>query len=256
MSETLRPTATAAAAKPAVTKVGGGFMLSREVKGRAEALGLDHWSYYFAGRCGVLGPVHADVVRAAAGFFPAGTVARCWESALAVIGPFEAANDYAQACQAWGRRRLADLPEPEKLAVLLEKVTAAADPAGVPLFAGWRALPLPEDGPARVAQLLHVLREHRGGLHLLAVLAAGLTPLQAVVAGPYGPTNARFFDWPEPHPEPTDAWRALHARAEDTTDALAGRAYAVLDAAERAELVERLADALRAAFPDTTSQSA
>jgi hypothetical protein len=256
VTETLRPTATAAAAKPAVTKVGGGFMLSREVKGRAETLGLDHWAYYFAGRCGVLGPVHADVVRAAAGFFPAETVARSWESALAVIGPVEAAADYAQACHEWGRRRLADLAEPEKLAALLGKVVAAADPAGVPLFAGWRALPLPDDGPARVAQLLHVLREHRGGLHLLAVLAAGLTPLQAVVAGPYGETNARFFAWPEPHPEPTDAWRALHARAEDTTDALAGRAYAVLDAPERTELVERLADALRAAFPERTSESA
>lgn len=254
MTDTLRPTALGAAAKPAVTRVGGGFMLSREVKGRAEGLGLDHWSYYFAGRCGVLGPVHHDVVRAAVGFFPAEVVARGWEAALAVVGPFEAARDYAQACQEWGRRRLADLPEPEKLAALLEKVAAAADPAGVPLFAGWRALPLPDDGPARVAQLLHVLREHRGGLHLMAVLAAGLTPLQALMSGPYGETNARFFDWPEPHPEPTDASRALHARAEDTD--LAGRAYAVLDSAERAELVERLADALRAALPEKTSESA
>jgi hypothetical protein len=44
-----------------------------------------------------------------------------------------------------------------------------------------------------------VLRELRGSVHVLAVVAAGLGPLAAVLATG-GEENARRFGWPEPFP--------------------------------------------------------
>jgi hypothetical protein len=233
---------TATAARAAVLDVGGGFMTSREVRDAGADAGFRGWQFYLAGRCGVLGPVPPDVVRAALGFFPAATVTRGWETAMGILAPAEAAERYAAACAGWGRRRLAGLPEPQaqRLADLLETVADSADPAGLPLFAGWRSRPRPPDARARVAHLAQVLREHRGGAHLAAVLACGLTPLQAVLAGAKGAANARFFGWPEPYDPPPDIVRAAHARAEALTDAIAGRAYDALPGDEQAELIDLL----------------
>ena len=69
-----------------------------------------------------------------------------------------------------------------------------------------------------------------------AVQVAGLSPLEAVVAGPYGPENAAFSGWSEPLPEVTDDLKARHARAEELTDELVAPAYAVLSDDEVAEL--------------------
>src|SRR3982751_3883877 len=53
------------------------------------------------------------------------------------------------------------------LAPEARRVLGEADPAARPLFAAWRAMPIPEDSRgARAAVLLHLLREHRGGAHL------------------------------------------------------------------------------------------
>ena len=243
-------TLTAGATRTAIVTVGGGFMRSREVREAGEEAGFRGWQFYLAGRAGVLGPVHPDVVVAVVGFFPARLVHPAWEQALGVRPPGEAVARYADACARWGRRRLAGLPRAERLAELMERVVEAADPAGLVLFAGWRAVPRPDDPPARVAHLAHLLREHRGGAHLAAVLAAGLTPLQAILAGRQGEANARYFGWPEPYDEVSDRARAAHARAEAVTDAVAGPAYETLAPLERAELVELLSAALHTAFPE------
>ena len=126
-----------------------------------------------------------------------------WEGGLAVAPLPETVARYVEACRAWGRSRYAGLAEADLLAELLERVVGAADAAGWPLFAAWRAQPLPDDGPGRVVQLLHVLREHRGGAHLGAVRTLGLSPLEAIVAGAGGPGNAAFFGWSGPLPEVT-----------------------------------------------------
>ncbi|GAA3151079.1 evbL [Planomonospora alba] len=241
------PQATAAAVKDAIGRYGGGFMISREVKALGERTGLDLWPLYFRGRCGVLGEVDADVVCSAAAFFPAERVRKNWEAGRALpVG--EAVQLYAGACREWGRRRLGSFAGAARLAGLLERVAAGADVLGAPLFAGWRAVPLPEDAPARATQLMHVLRELRGGLHAVAVLAEGLTPLQAVLCDshetPRGRVSGRdmalFHEWPEPYPEPGPEIAARRARAEELTDRLMAPAFAVLDEAESAELVALL----------------
>ncbi len=238
-----------AAVRQAILRLGGGFMLSEEAKAKGKALGTGGWGMYMIGRAGVLGDVDVDVVRAALVFFPRERVAAGWERGRAVLAPDEGAKHYAEVCHEWGVSRLGGLGSEanERLAELLERVVAAADVAALPLFAGWRAVPLPEDPAARATQLCHVLREHRGGCHGVAVLASGLHPQEAVlVAG--GPGNAAFFGWPEPYPAVGHLERQ-YLEAEARTDDLSEPPWTALSHEEFAECARLLEEASVAAFP-------
>lgn len=232
---------TATAARDTVVEFGGAFMTSAEAKAAGKEHGYRGWQLYMAGRAGVLGDVPVEVVEAAIGFFDPGLVRFGWEGGRAVAPLPETVRRYVEVCRAWGRHRLGELPEADRLADLLGAVVSAADAAGWPLFAAWRAQPLPDDTPARVAQLLQVLREHRGGAHLGAVRACGLQPLEAVVAGE-GPEEARFFGWRGDLPVLDDDIRSRRAAAEELTDAQVAPAYAVLDGTERADLLRLLGE--------------
>jgi hypothetical protein len=123
------------------------------------------------------------------------------------------------------------------MAELASQVVLTAEIAGMPLFAAWRAMPLPDVSlGARAAALAHLLCEHRGAAHLIAVRASGLTPLEAIIAGPEGEAGATAFRWQPPYPtyEPLVRRRSW---AEALTDRIAGEAYRVLDPEERVELV-------------------
>jgi hypothetical protein len=186
----------------------------------------------------VLGDVDADVVTAAFGFFRPELVRSLWEEADRVEGARSAARRYAEDCATWGRARLGHLDGMDRLAELAERVVAAADVSGLPLFAGWRAEPLPGDAPARAYQLLHVMREWRGSVHVVAVAASGLTPVEAILAGSGGDEQATLFGWEAPFPDVTDL-ADVRRSAEDLTDDLQIAAYeTALDPAERAELAE------------------
>lgn len=234
-----------------IQQLGGGFMFSREARTYAAETGVDEFfGPYTRGRGGVLGEVDADVVTAAFGFFPGHSIRTAWESVT--IPAEKAAQRYALACQDFGRRKLGAFEDAARLAALLEAVAAAADPAGVPLFAGWRAVPLPADPAARVMQLAHVLRELRGGLHLMAVRASGITPLQAVLVSGSplndGPAQARWYGWPEPFQEITDEIRDTWKQAESVTDEMIAPAFEVLDDDDADDLVRLVAAAHTATF--------
>jgi hypothetical protein len=233
------------AVRGAVVGVGGGFMLSPEMKAAGKEGGYRGWQLYMGGRAGVLGPVPAEVVSAVLGFFEPGMVRANWEAALGVRPLTETVQRYVEVCRLWGRNRLGALDGVERLADLLDAVARQVEPAGLPLFAGWHALALPDDPPARAAQLLQVLREHRGGAHVMAVRAVGLRPLEAVLAGEEGAPNARFFGWPEPDPELDDRVRSMRVEAERITNEIVAPAYGGLGDPEAAELVALLGAAER-----------
>ena len=242
MTEPLTPAQTAAAVKDGIADFGFTWMADSEIRARGKAeLGLRGRPLYHLGRCGVLGDVPVEVVIAAEAFFPPDVVRRAWEEGRALVEPRDAARFYAGACADHARSRFADSPDNARLAELLERVVDAASYAGLPLFVGWRAMPRPEDVPGRLGVLLNCLREHRGSVHAAAVAAVGLGPLEAIVAGSYGEANARFFEWPEPYPDP-DQHRPRWDAAEDLTAAAAGLPYDALTSDERGELV-RLLDA-------------
>lgn len=224
--------------------VGGAFMQTPATTERGAAIGLDFGEFYALGRGGVLGHVDADVVIATFGYFNPDPVRHFWSSALAKIAPADAALAYAEACRTWGREHLSGLDELDALVGLLERSAAAASPVGAPLFGGWRAVPLPDDAPGRAMQLLHVLRELRGGLHLDAVVTAGLSPLEALTIAQ--PNNVQLFGWAEPAPD-VESKRAVHTAANETTDRMLAHAFEPLSDDERAQLAGASA-AVTAAF--------
>ena len=235
----MTPAQTAEAAGKIITALGGRFMMYKPTFRRGSEAGFPKgWYLYAAGRGGVLGDVDASVVSAAFAYFPHDVVRERWEVARAVMPPSQAADLYAECCQQWGRDNLAEVEGLDRLAALLQRVADAAEIAGAPLFAGWRALPVPDDAPGAVAQLMMVLREHRGGLHTMTVLAEGLTPLESVIAGG-GEGNAEFFSWQGPLPE-REPLLERYAAAERRTTALAAPAWAALDEAERGEVLSLL----------------
>lgn len=236
-----------AAVKSEIQRVGGAFMFSREAKAFAAGTGVAEFlGPYTRGRGGVLGEVDGDVVTAAFGFFEPSTVRSAWESVP--MPAAEAAAGYWAACADFGRRKLAGFGSADRLAELLAVVADGADRAGVSLFAGWSALPLAEDGPGRALQLIHCLRELRGGLHLIAVRASGLTPLEAVLVGGSpradGPGQARLFGWGDRAETPvTSRMRQRWDAAEALTDTLIEPAFANLGDQPAKELVALLQEA-------------
>ncbi|HEX4818007.1 MAG TPA: hypothetical protein VFV66_35140 [Nonomuraea sp.] len=239
------PRTTAVQVKTPIGRYGGGFMISREAKAVCEEHGIGARELYFRGRCGVLGECAADVVTAVAVFFPPAHVEESWNGGRKL--PAERAVElYAEICRAWGRRRFAGYDGCARLAELLEPVVGQASPLGAPLFAGWRAVPLADDPPARAAQLMHCVRELRGGLHANAVLAAGLDPLEATLATAHdgsplghspGEQVARFLGWPEPYRTPSPKAVARRAEVEERTDDLMAPVFSVLDDRESDELI-------------------
>lgn len=249
----MSPESTAAAVAESVQRLGGAFMLDPATRESGIAHGFSAWSFYYAGRLGVLGAVDADVALAAAYFLPPGRGREAWEKGLRVLPPDAAARRFAQACRAWGRAHLAGFDAAARLTELATRAAAGAPVAGLPLFAGWRALTretadAASDDPAgALALALHVLREHRGAVHGLAVIATGLTPLEAIVSGPYGEGHATFFGWPEPFPAAAGL-AERRAAAEELTTRLDAAAYAGLPEAERVEFLALLEAASAAAF--------
>ena len=223
-----------------VGKRGGAFMFDADVFARGAELGLDPWAWYHCGRGGVLGNPDPSVVVAAFGFFPPALQTKAWRKGVAVMDPAAIASAYADACVEYGRRHFA-VEGADRLADLLTTALDAAAVPGLPLFAGWRAKlhEGPSDGPGRLALALMAAREHRGGLHLLAVVAAGIPPLQAVMSGRNGAANAEFFGWPQPWPDPALAAEAMK-QVEQVTDVLVAPAFEALTDHERAELVTGL----------------
>ena len=82
---------------------------------------------------------------------------------------------------------------------------------------------------------MQALRELRFGRHSVAVQAAGMSPLEAILSGPTGEWNAKFFGWPEPYPNVADMGDA-RGEIEAVTDQLHARDFEVLTDEERVEL--------------------
>lgn len=232
---------TVVAVDKTIHDVGSAWMLDKETAVRGAELGFDKGlPFYFAGRGGVLGDVDADVICAAMGYWHPGIVRKMWERGVAVAGAQEASRRYMKACEGWAESHLDGLENADRLAELAEKVVRGADVGGLSLFAGWRAAPLADGGPARVLQLVHVLREWRGAMHLVATTAAGLRPLEAILTNE-GADQARFFGWRDELPDCSHL-ADRQARAQEMTNLQAAAGYEeTLTPEERAEFAERMA---------------
>lgn len=223
-------------AKP-VVDLPSNFMLDRATYEHGNELGFDGLDFYICGRGGAIGEVDAGVVAAAFVFFNPAMIRERWERGLQVMSPAEAAGAFGRCLHAWGADHLEEGPDHARLAELLGRVVGSANPAGAPLFAGWLAMPEPDDPTALMLHRLNLLRELRGALHGCCILAAGLDPLVALLVKT--PFMAGIFGWGEPHPE-VELAREAWAAAESATNRAVGRLLKVLSEREREELADLL----------------
>ncbi|GGJ92968.1 hypothetical protein GCM10010123_23550 [Pilimelia anulata] len=244
----MTPEHAAAISRSAIHYLGDAFTECPVTVRRARQRGLSGWSYHVASRGGVLGDVAAGTITAALGMLSPELVGDAWEYARRLLPPLEVAAQRAAECCRWGSEQLDRFPGVGRLVALSGELVASADGTGMPLFAAWRAHPSPDVTPgARAAVQLNLLREHRRGAYLIAVRASGLTPVEALVAGPDGEAAAASCGWAGPYPDPGPLIRR-RMWLEAVTDRLAGQPFAALRPAERAELVDLLDEAAAAHF--------
>lgn len=230
MLDSATATALIDATSQATNDIGGPFYFSKSTLAAGKERGLDGMRWYVLGRGGVLGDVEAPVIQSAFGYFAPAVIDKLWNSAKEQVAPREAGAAYMECCAQVGRDRLGDVDAATLDAYneAAAAVIAAADPAAYALFAGIAAEPLADDAPGRAIQQMAVLRELRGGAHLVALLASGLTPRQAHAVK--RPDDVATFGWDGPGPMPDDA-AERHAAADVLTTQLLVPAYSVLDEA-------------------------
>ena len=199
--------------------------------------GLDGFRFYFLGRGGVLGDVEAEVVTSAFGYWNPALITKMWTTAKERMAPREAARLYLSCAHAFGRKQFGGVDGLDAFCAAAAAVNDAIDPAGLALYAGYDAEPLPDDIAARAMHLCVVLREARGSAHLVGVVAAGLRPRMAHAIK--RPTEGKLFGWDD-EPVPTADERARWDEAEELTLRQLERWFGVLDEAGRAALLTGL----------------
>lgn len=242
----MKPEELVALASPLAAEIGPAFYFDGPTVARGAELGLDVFQFYALGRGGVLGDVEASVIVSAFGYFNAPTVEALWNAARAILDPRQAAVAFMECNHEFGRTHFADLEGLGALCDAAEAVAAAVHPAGLALFAGLAAEPLPEDAPARAMHLAALLREFRGSAHLLAIVANGVDPKVAHFIR--RPEMMGVFGYaPEEVPEVTDADRDQLKEADAMTDRLVAGPYSVLNDAQAGALINGL-QAMKAAL--------
>jgi hypothetical protein len=149
------------------------------------AVGMrNYWDGYFAGRAAPLGLAPAEVVHAVFYNFADGEVARHIPWVWGKITPAEAIAVRERGSATALRQRiggLADVPDLVRVADLATRAAVSAPTEGRALYAGLRALKVPEEPVARLWHAATLLREHRGDGHNAVLLAHGIGGTEAHV---------------------------------------------------------------------------
>lgn len=209
--------------------------------------------FWIVGRAGVLGSCPVEVAVGAIAFHQPDQVAEAWLHLPDGLDHRGVSMIYHRLIEQWGNGALArfDSDLLEVIDGLGRRIIDAAPACLGPLFAGWRALPIPESLPARAALTTQVLREMRGAAHVSAIMAHGLSPLDAILASTNdpprtGPAYAERFGWTGPFRDP-DEVRPRRLAAEQLTASMLEPYFAVLAPDELAifgEVVETTRNAI------------
>jgi hypothetical protein len=240
---------------------------SPEPNDAMNALGFrGYWDGYFAGRSAPLGRVPAEVVHAAFYNFAPGEAARHIPKVWDTTTPEAAHAARQQGCVAALRTILGDLartPGLARAAELLAKASTSAPTVGRVMYAGLRALPVPEEPLTRLWHAANMLREHRGDGHIAALVSERIGGVESHVLSAldmdiYPPTShGRIHHLPkallaevmgglrergivDADGRFTESGRATKDRIEALTDSLAEAPYDALTQPELDELVALL----------------
>ncbi|MFC6158190.1 SCO6745 family protein [Kribbella jiaozuonensis] len=243
---------------------------SPETRKATDALGLKGgWMSYFGCRAAPLGAVGPGLVAAMFYNFHPAMVARSLPDAWTYATPEQLLDARLTAVDNAVRRLFPDAPpyqtvwsgEPVKRAAELARRAAELAPvAGRPIAAANAALEWPDEPHLALWHATTILRESRGDGHVAALVAAELSPCQALVtiSAAGGPAkevfqlNRRWSDeeWAAASDDLrsrglldaegalTDAGRALRQQVEDTTDALADQGWRALGDERTRELLD------------------
>jgi hypothetical protein len=230
----------------------GVFMLHPETFAGSAAAGYANpLAGYVAGRGGVLGEANGRTVAAVFSIFEPNFTAAMWDEGVAVRGAAGAAEVYWNQVADFGNKYLAGAEGVARIAGLGEKVIEAAPTGGLPMFAGWRAMPLASDAPGRALQVMFVLRELRGDVHFNALSLSDITPVEAhMLHG--GEDYTRMFGWSEPFADGASKRHRYDEVEEATNRRMAELFEAALSRDEAQELARLSAGALetlKAAVP-------
>ncbi len=159
--------------------IGTAAYLSPDIAGWAAEWGWSNpFAFYFAGRGGMLGDVGADVVTSAFGWFEPNTVHAMFSEGVGVAGASGRGGAHGGGAREVGRealrRRGRDRGDRRRHRGTRRR---ARRDRPFPLFVGWRNATRAESAAGQAAQLMQILREWRGGVHLVATTAVGLSPL-------------------------------------------------------------------------------
>lgn len=215
---------------PIVNQAGNRFYFDADTMARGKELGLDGFRFYFLGRGGVLGDVDPAVIVASFGYFSPGVVELMWDSAKQVLAPREAAREYLACADRFGIAKLDGIDVLDAFNDAAETVVVSVDRSGLSLFAGIAAEPLPDHAAARAYRNICILRELRGSVHLLAIVATGVSPLVAHAIR--RPDDVTSFGW-ESAPDISDDDRNRLDVADELTDRLLVPSIEALSDAQR-----------------------
>lgn len=222
------------------------FMLHPETFAQSRGFGhANPFAGYVAGRAGVLGEATAGTVSSVFAVFEPDFVGSMWREGVAVSGAAKAAELYWDQVAGFARKHLAGVEGLDRIAASGEKIIAVTPGAGLPLYAGWRTMPLAEDAPARALQVMFVLRELRGGVHFNALTCSDITPVEAHMLNK-GPQYTAMFGWPEPFADGMDK-KERYAEVERATNRRMSEIFAsALDTDEANDLARLSAGVLAA----------
>jgi hypothetical protein len=220
---------------PIINQAGNRFYFDAATMARGKDLGLDGFRFYFLGRGGVLGDVEPAVVVASFGYFSPGVVELMWDSAKQILAPRDAAREYLACADRFGIAQLDGIDALDGFNDAAETIVGSVDRSALPLFAGIAAEPLPDHPAARAYRNICVLRELRGSVHLLAIVATGVSPLVAHAIR--RPDDVTSFGW-ESAPDISDDDRARLETADELTDRLLVPSVEALTEAQRTAFVD------------------
>ncbi|MFE7109351.1 hypothetical protein ACFU98_01250 [Streptomyces sp. NPDC057575] len=224
----------------------------------------ERWPGYFAWRAAPLG--EADAGRVADTFysFSPAMVSEYVPAVWSVASPGAVLAARTRAVDRAYRKLLGDAVDGAGLreaAALVRRVAEGADAADRPLAAANAALPWPEEPHLALWQAATVLREHRGDGHLVALVEAGLDPVESLVSfAAVGAARPEVFasrgwsdaEWRAARQRlverglldgggvATEAGRALRAEVERRTDEAAADPWRVLGEEGQERLAELL----------------
>jgi hypothetical protein len=243
-------TQTATLLADPIQVLGMKFYFDPLTKEHGREQGINVVEFYGLGRAGVLGDVDTQSVVDAFTFFDPSLIDYFWTQAKTKADPVTVAAAHVEAAYAFADKTFGDL-DSELLARFSDAARRVSEtlPFGVcALVDGYRQYPWPSE-PVHGAYLgVILLRELRGGLHIVAVHDAQLD----VIAACYlqGPEVFALHGYKETDvPDVSDDLREQKAKAEELTNAAMSSALDVLNDDQRVALVEG-ANAMFAALSD------